>query len=518
VSRSIRLLGLVAALVVSSLPLPVLAGPAGPAGSAGPATQESPAVFNEAPCPFPLPDDQIEGEDVDCGFLTVPEFYDAPDGPTIELAVAIYRSPSPTPADEPLVMLLGGPGQEVASILMAFSEDSLISYRPLLERQDVIILEQRGIGYSTPSLACPFDAVGGREPEDEVVPSADVVATLSECAEQLRDDPDLDLEAYDTIQNAADVDALREALGYEQIDLYGVSYGSKLALTVMRDFPDSIRSAILASPLPLEANVPAGGIIAFDRALKGVFAACEADPTCGTDHPDLDVAFAQAVERFNDEPVQLTVTDPLTQEQVELTIDGSILISIVYIAVYVGLAIPFVPNMIDAAADGDTGPLELLAPFTVVYAVGVSFGANFVYNCNDEYPFSNADEVVDLVAEAGVMPELATGEFITAYGNFQVCEEFDLRLAPRSENSTVESEIPSLILVGEFDPITPPEYGEQVAAALPNSTLVVFPGLAHDPITTGGDCAMTIATDFLADPVTEPDLACVSDMGLTFFA
>lgn len=509
-----RLLGLVAVLLAASLPLSVLAGHAD-GGRHRVAHQASGDAFEDAPCPFELPADQEEGSDVACGYLSVPEFSDEPDGRTIELLVVIYESVAARPAAEPLVLLLGGPGQEVASVLAAFSESSPINYLALLERQDVIVLEQRGIGYSNPSLACSFDAVAGNEPDPETMALADSVESYESCAQDLRDDG-IDLDAYDTRESAADVDSLRAALGYERVDLLGVSYGSKLALTVMRDFPEAVRSAILASPVPLQANVLAGQIVAFDKALKRLFAACERDAACGEDHPDLDLAFSAAVERLDDAPVEFSVRNPITGDQLDVVIDGDAFIRTVYVSTFVGLLLPFTPAVIHAAADGDFGPLEFIAPFSEAFGVGVSFGANFVYNCNDELAFTDPEEVMSLIDEAGVMPELADGEFAGTYTVFDVCETLDLEPPARRENQPVESDVPALILAGEYDPITPPAYGFLAAETLPNSHVVVLRGLGHDPITTGGECAMSIATEFLADPNVEPDTACTDRLGLVF--
>jgi pimeloyl-ACP methyl ester carboxylesterase len=338
---------------------------------------------------------------------------------------------------------------------------------------------------------------------------------MESCAVDLRDDG-IDLEAFDTKENAADVNSLRVALGYDQVDLLGVSYGSKLALTVMRDFPDTVRSAILASPLPLQANVLAGQIIGFDKALQRLFAACKSDPACAEDHPDLDLAFAAAVARLDEEPAELSGKNPFTGADLEMTIDGDAFIRTVYVATFAGVLLPFTPALIHAAAEGDYGPLEFVAPFGVTFGAGVSYGANFVYNCNDELAFTDPEEVTKLIDEAGVMPELADGDFAGTYSAFEVCDTFDLAAPARRENRPVDSEVPALIMAGEFDPITPPEYGFLAAETLPNSHVVVLRGLGHDPITSGGECAMAIATGFLADPNSEPDTACTEGLGLVF--
>jgi pimeloyl-ACP methyl ester carboxylesterase len=165
-------------------------------------------------CPFVLPNGLVDGDGITCGYLTAPLVHGQGGPETVRLAVAKIRSLATEPAAEPLVLLLGGPGQEVETILPAFASDAALSYRSLLERRDVLLLEQRGVGYSEPSLACPFDAVGGVAVSDPLAPSDDVFAAFAGCAAALRSSG-INLEAFDSIQSAADIDVLRGVLKFD---------------------------------------------------------------------------------------------------------------------------------------------------------------------------------------------------------------------------------------------------------------------------------------------------------------
>lgn len=471
--------------------------------------------FAAAACPFALPEDLIDGTDIECGLLTTAQHHGGADGETVRLAVARLASTARRPAAEPLVILLGGPGQEVESILPAFSPSSPISLRALLLRQDVILLEQRGIGYSTPSLACPFDEVGGVKPDVDLNEVKDEVEAFGSCADGLRDEG-VDLEAFDTAENAADVNDLRTALGYDHLDLLGISYGTRLALTVMRDFPDAVRSAVLASPVPLQADVVGGQIVSFDAALDRLFAACQRDDLCESSHPDLDASLRAAVDQLDAEPMTLDVTHPLTNEPATITIDGATFLSIVYVATFLGPLLGFVPLLIDGVVEGNTFVLETLAPFTLIFTAGVSLGANVVYNCNDEYGFTDAETVAEEVEAAGVRPELADGSFSGGDTIFAICEAIGVEPSGPIENRPVESDVPTLIMAGEYDPITPPSYGVEAAESLPNSFQVVFPATGHDPVSTGGDCSLRIIERFLANPDEAPDSSCTSELSVVF--
>lgn len=511
-------LALVAILVALSL-TPVRPGPAAAEG-------ESPVTLDQADCPFALPAFLEDGINVQCGYVTVPLFHDDPDGDTIRLAVAVLASTGRSPADEPLILLNGGPGQPSEPVLPSFDPDVEGSLAGLLDGQDVVLFDQRGTGYSEPGLYCSTDVPptsGGATPPADAPDPADIVdeATLSfadeaaACRETF-DDQGIDLEAYTTAENAADVDDIRAALGHDQVDLLGISYGSRLALTVMRDFPDAVRSVVLASPLPPQIDQVAGQLIAFDAALTRVFDGCAADRACDRDHPNPEETFLATIDALEADPLLATYEDLTTGEPVEIPIDGETFVSLVYFSIFVGPIIPIVSPLITTAAARVPDVMEVILPFIATFGVGFSTGLQLAVNCQDEVNFSSVEDAEALIAEAGVRPEIAGGTGLGDLDYYEACAALDVRPERQVENRAIESDIPTLILTGAFDPITPTHYGEIALETLPNGTLVEFANAGHDPLSTAGPCAVDIATAFLVDPADEVDASCADDLEIDF--
>lgn len=471
--------------------------------------------FHESACPYA---DQIVtefGASLSCGVLTAPLQHGVDDGLSVRLSVARIAGRSAASDAVPLVMLLGGPGQEVESVLPFFAALGDQTYRPLLDRQDVILVDQRGVGYSEPSLACPFDIVGGVLVPGQELDADNPVPGFGACADDLLKQG-VSLEAFDSVQSAADVDLLRRALGYEQVDLLGTSYGSRLALTVLRDFPGAVRVAVLESPMPLQANLVAGQIIGFDRALNRIFAQCDNDDACRSRYPDLHGTFSAAVDALNAEPLTLQVTHPATGVADTVDIDGTSFTSIVYFATYTAPLLPFVPALIDGIRSGENVVLENIAPYTIGLSAGVSLGASYVINCNDEIGLTTAEEVRSLVDAASVRPQLANGRFAGAFRVFDICAEFGVEPADLTEEKPVQSDVPVLVLAGEFDPITPPSYADLALEGLPNGVGVTFANGSHAPLSTSGDCGFAIVDAFLGSPGSTVDATCASEATVDF--
>jgi len=504
---------LVGLLAVGSAPA-ALAGEATPAAS--PATAPPAVEWADCPFDFAFAPGLAAGRDVRCGSVTVPLRHENPDGPTIRLAVAVLPSTGENPASEPLILLNGGPGQETEAVLPAFSPLFPGNLRPLLERQPVVLFDQRGVGYSEPSLTCPFDSAGGQDATEPLpidAESAELTEATVACLDGLAAEG-IDLEAFDTAQNAADVDAIRRALRAERVDLLGISYGSRLALAVMRDFPAAVRSVVLASPFPPQADFLVGTTVSFDAALDRLVAACEADPDCAAANPDLEGDFAEAAAALAAEPVELDVTNPLTGESERVAVDDTLFVSSVYAALFIGPLLPAVPAAITGAAAGDYGALSQILPILSLLREGVSSGMLFAVQCQDEVPFEDESRLAPLVEEAGVRPEIADPEVTGIDAYFDICAEVGLEASSAVETEPVVSDVPTLIVAGAFDPITPPAYAEAAAETLPNSTVVVVPTSGHDtiPAGTGGDCVLGIVEAFLANPEAEPATECLDEL------
>lgn len=460
------------------------------------ARQATPAAgdgtFQPAACMVALPAGFTEGVNASCGYLVVPLKHAEPDGPTINLAVVRLKSTSSRPAAEPLVMLNGGPGGAMETwLLLQFVPGGYYGYASLLDRQDVIVFDQRGAGVSQPALNCPMDSASTANSSD----TGQMPAT--ECMRQWKASG-LDLSAFRTTESAADVEALRSALGYRQVDLYGVSYGTRLALTVMRDFPASIRSVVLSSPSPLEADPFSGQIIGFDRALTALFSDCAADEACFSAFPDLDARLKTAYDRLNDSPVSVEVSN----RSQPLMVDGSTFLGILYNVVFATPLATSAPAFITAVAHGNTQLLQQFAMQTQYESSGISWGNFYSVICQDEAPFADYSTVNEISRSAGVRPELLSKAFFDSAwpGLLGICGDIGLPPSSNIEDQPVISDIPTLVFTGEYDPITPPSNGELLQRDLSRMTLIELPGLSHAPLEGGGACTLGIAEAFLSDP------------------
>ena len=522
-SRHRVVASLMIALMVLMAASPLVSAQTPVGTAAGTPATTVPPIYRKTPCAAPLPAPLVDGKSAECGTVTAPLYYDRESVETVKLRVIRIWSAASAPAAEPLFILTGGPGESLDAVLPLFSDASPI-YRPLLARQSVILFDQRGMGSSTPSLACPFEALGAATPV-AATPIGTPAATdlglgaqlqpLLDCGKALVDSG-IDPSAFTTLSNASDVNSIRVALGDKQIDLFGISYGTDLALTVMRDFPSIVHTAILDSTLPPQENLLVSQLTGFDTALKHIFAGCAADPVCAAANPNLEQSIEKGVAQLEASPKTFTVKDPTTGAPTPVTVDGSTYLTLIYTGIFIGQGVPFMPGIITATANGDTGPLERALPVLLI-PTPTSAGALLTYVCQDDYPYTSKDAVVKALADEDALPVLQDGNFggATALA-FAVCPTWGFPAAPEAVNAPAASDAPTLLVAGEYDPITPPDFAARAAASLPNSTVIVVPGLGHDPVTFGGACTVGIVAAFLNDPAAPVDSSCTASLAVDF--
>jgi pimeloyl-ACP methyl ester carboxylesterase len=466
------------------------------------------AEFKSAPILFEVP----AGQTVECGYLTVPEDRSQPDGPTIRLYVAIFKSQSASPAPDPVVYLAGGPGgKAVESVVFNFNE----RYAPFLADRDFIVFDQRGTGYSEPALDCPEVIELAYEilpldlsPEEGTEMSNEAVCA---CHDRLVSEG-VNLAAYNSAESAADLDDLRLALGYEEWNLYGISYGTKLALTAMRDYPEGIRSVILDSTYPLQVNSFVELPDNLTRAFGVFFDGCAADPACSQAYPDLENVFWELVNQFNASPVTFPVTQPLSGETYDVLMDGDSLIGFLFQSLYATEIIPLLPKIIYDARDGSYDILAMVEGSLLTSTELLSYGMYYSVQFNEELSFSTPAE---LAAACDDYPELQDYYYDicnTDEGVYYLAQVWGAGSADPVENEPVVSDIPTLVLAGQYDPVTPPAWGQMVAGDLANSYYFEFPGVGHGATVSGEECPLDIALAFLDNPAAAPASQCIANM------
>ncbi|MEZ4667916.1 MAG: alpha/beta fold hydrolase [Anaerolineae bacterium] len=461
--------------------------------------QDTVPQVEQTDCWMELPDGVVEGDNLNCGYLIVPEDRSDPNSPTIQLAFAVLYAPGDDVKADPVIYLAGGPGSNAVGDVSGWMD---ISY---LQDRDLILLDQRGTGYSQPSLNCP-----------EVENSEDDATQA--CHDRLVSEG-VNLQAYNSAENAADVADLRVALGYDEWNLYGISYGTRLALTVMRDHPEGVRSVIIDSVYPPEANsweeYGANTADVFGR----LFEACAADADCSAAYPDLEQTFYNTVEQLNATPAEYVGLDADTGNGVDKSMTGDELIDRLFQVMYSSDSIPLVPWVINEVANGNYEALDNLEsgnPLEPGFRprqdedVSDSEGMNFSVECQEEVAFLDETTALDNVPTEPA--PLAQNSMNAIQSTFSDCQIWDVQAADPIEAEPVVSDIPTLVAAGEFDPITPAKWAESAASNLPNSFFYVFPGGGHGVIDMN-DCSRSIMQAFLDDPAQEPDGSCIADMG-----
>jgi pimeloyl-ACP methyl ester carboxylesterase len=449
-------------------------------------------------CPFMQP---VETR-VDCATLTVPASRTTPTDDTVDLAVAVLHSTGDDPAPDPVVYLEGGPG----GTAVAWYDTWLEPVSPLLEDRHLILLDQRGTGYSTPTLACP-------EVEEVVEddPDADLKA-LRACHDRLVADG-VDLATHSTPEIAADVADLRLAMGFDEYNVLGVSYGTRVALRLMDQAPEGLRSVVLDSPYPPDVVALEAQAANAATAIDALLDACRAQPTCTEAVGDPGQALVRAVERLEARPVEVTVGGVLGVGGATWEVGGDELVGVLFGALYDTSLLPDVPAALAAAAEGDVvEALQLLGEPDVrgrSSALEDSDGTFFSVECREEARTSSRDVTA---AQASGLPS-PLGRILTddALGVYDVCDFWDSGTAEPIEREPVRSDVPTLVLAGEFDPITPPAWAHRAAATLSVAGVVEFPGVGHAVITQG-ECAEGLISAFVDRPTDPADAACAAEL------
>lgn len=461
------------------------------------------ANFEPDVCQIPEPPDVA----VSCGNLVVPEDRRDPNSRMIKLHVAVFRSTSDNPAPDPVVYLSGSPGGSTIETI-PFQFPALIE--PVLRERDVVVFDQRGTGFSQPSLDCP-------EHRQAVLDTLDQHLTLQQeagrrleavrrCKERLISEG-VDLSAYDTLASAADVKDLREQLGIEEWNIYGVSYGTRLALTAMREHPEGIRSVILDSAVPMEVDLYASFVPNANRAFQKLFDACEASADCDQAYPDLESQFYAAAALLDESPGTVNIFNPLTRQTHDVVVTGHGLVGTVFNAMSLKDFIPLLPEMIDGAAKGEFRQFRFIRGVILGQIEFATMGMHFSVQCAEELPFTTRERV-ELAADS--YPELTP--YIDVDSVFDACAIWDPKPEGTLKTSLSNNDIPTLILAGEFDPVAPPEWGLDVDSELLNSHFFEFPSAGH-VVMTSGACSLGIALAFLRSPGQEPNGSCIAEIG-----
>ncbi|MGI9621953.1 MAG: alpha/beta hydrolase [Acidimicrobiales bacterium] len=484
-----------------------VATPETDAGASADSSQNTGALerttWNEAGCAF----DEPAGVTTTCGWLTVPEHWDDPDdSDVLRLHVGIFSTGDQ--GSEPVVYLEGGPGGDaLANIGQSFD----VLFGQLVEEHDIVILGQRGTGSADPTLKCSAATEVDFELLERPTTEQQELALYSDayaaCAADFRADR-IDPRAYNSVENAHDVDALRQVLGFETWNLLGISYGTRLAQSVMRLHPEGVRAAVLDSVLATEREPNVDIPKVANRAFDELFAGCGGSEQCNGLYPDLESRFFALVDELDQTPMAYSVVDVATGEQYSAILDGTGLMEMTFSALYSKAAFAALPELVGQVEQGDTSGVATLMTQEIAAWESIADGMYWSVQCNEEIPFLDAQAVVE---GRGTDPRY---DRLTPRGTLaffdSVCASLDAGVAPAVEDDLVVSDVPSLLLAGSYDPITPPSDTQSLAAGLTTSVYVELEHTGHAVLVD--PCAQQIVIRFLATPAANPDVSCVPEV------
>lgn len=457
--------------------------------------QDAPQSQNESlreelrPCHLTANEGRQEVEAL-CGTFAVPLDPNAPEGKRIDLFVAIVEALAEEPRPDPLVVLAGGPG-DAATRFFAMSETA---FSRTLRRRDVLLVDQRGSGNSAP-LHCEELQQASRLD----LSGADVdnlVELALDCLRKTAHDP----RFFTTSLAVADLDLVRQALGYEGLNLYGISYGTRVAQHYLRRFPQRVRSAVLDGVLPTQVALGPDIALASQAALEALFERCRAEAACAAAYPQLQQRFNATLERLREAPVDVSFGHPRTGAATDMTVDHTVLAGVVRLLLYSPQTASLLPPLIEAAHLGDYRHWAAQATVVSEALSELAIGLNYAVMCTEDEPFWPS---IDMAAQANTY--LGTTLVDVTRG---VCGTWPTGFMDEGFKQPLESDAPILLLSGELDPITPPRYAELAAQSLTNAVSVVAPGEGHGMLTV--PCLQHVMAEFLdtADP-SALDLSCV---------
>jgi pimeloyl-ACP methyl ester carboxylesterase len=412
-----------------------------------------------------------------CGWYSTPENPDEPQGRQLRLHVAVIPALRLKPAPDPLFVFSGGPGQAASDFYLSVQA----AFARIRRDRDIVLIDQRGTGRSN-RLDCqlPDENLAGIDP-------AGLGQLVQACLDALPGDP----RFYTTSIAVRDLENVRVALGYQSINLYGVSYGTRVAQHYMRRYPTTVRSAVLDGAVP--AGIGLGPEIAIEaqRALDGVFQRCADDQDCAREFPQIDRQFRTLQARLRARPVTVQVADPVTARVDQVTVDSGRLAAAVRLLTYSDETVSTLPLLIhEAQVLGQ--PQALAAQYLMIKRStesSIAGGMHFAVVCSEDAPrWGQAGISEERLADTYIGPS-----FMAALR--AVCGQWPRGPVDEDFAAPMRSDVPVLILSGGNDPVTPRRYADQVLTGFAHGKHLVLEGQGHGQL--ANSCVPRVISQFI---------------------
>ena len=437
------------------------------------------------------------GEEVLCGTYEVMENRQVRKGAKIRLNFIILPAWTETPAPDPVFIFSGGPGAGSA----AWAVDYARRYEKLRWEREIVLVDQRGTGQSNP---LPCRRLGDPDSAQTYLQDMFPEDYVKECRKEL--EKRANLRYYHTTMAMQDIDDLRAALGYEQINIIGTSYGSYAGIVYMKYFPERVRSAFLTHVAMPNWTYAATIAPNTEAALERLMADCAADPDCAADYPDLRQQLDRVISRLKQGPVSVPIINPITGGPETVTFTHNNFIHGLRSMLYSTSASRWIPAFIHWAAEGYFPPIvEYTADYLFWINKDLMDGMFLCVTCTETIPYINYAEAL-AQAEGTIMGTYRLEQQMNA------CELWIRGDHPADFHTMNTMNISTLIVSGEIDPNTPPEYGEELAGYLPNSLHVIIPNEGHSFGQVWKNCLDEVVAQFISQGIVEAlDPSCVNE-------
>ncbi len=432
-------------------------------------------------------------DNVRCGMIDVPENHDDPDSRNISIAYVVLQKLDKSSDRYPMIHLTGGPG---AGALTSGRINRWIDH-PIREKRDIILFDQRGIGYSSPLPNMHkeiYQLMAGNFNEDEEKNQMKKVMLdfQSRCEQE-----DINLEYYNSFQNAKDVGNLMRHLKYKKYNIYGTSYGTRLGRIIQDLYPNLLHSVVLNSPAPVEGDMLIDRLKSYSLALSRIFEYCKNNNSCNAQYPNLQSDYLLAIKELESQTIVMDVKgEPfLINAQ-----DG---IYFLRRLLYGNNARTQVPALIQEFKNGDAQMINQM--------IANEFGPGYNYSMwisverYEQFDNHNTEEKIQEVYQTLPLLPVKLGFFDATYQAFKYWHNATL---PEDQNKFKNSGIPTIIMVNQYDPVTPPENGHMFMNRLSNGQLFILDEAGHG----GGNpaCRDKVMIQFMDDPMSNLDTSCLN--------
>jgi pimeloyl-ACP methyl ester carboxylesterase len=459
-----------------------------------PSSKSADTYSNKTPASIALADCRVKDFDgvARCANVSVPENSTKPDGKRVEIFLAVLPSLTPQPEADPLFLFAGGPGQAASD--MGRLAGTMNSIR---KSRSIVLVDQRGTGKSK-TLTCDLSTdQKNKDPLTESL-NADMQAVekdWAKCVATIKGDPAL----HRTDDYIADLELVRKGLGYSAINIWGGSYGSRVALRYMKLHPQSIRTAVLDGVAPTTLRLPDDAMLNSESELKAALAACNASPACAKAYPNIAESLDQLLIKLRAAPQAITLQHPATGKTVNGIATDRTVISFLWPLLYAPETARMIPSLITSAAQGNYAPMAATTSGQSIAESDISITQRFAVMCAEDM----LGRAAPTVARFQSLSDLFYG-FCKTFPHGKVEPEFF---------EATRSDIPTLLLSGSLDPVTPPAAGSLASKTLSQSKHIIVNGMGH--IVSPHTCIRRVMNKFIeAGSINAATDSCEADLNL----